>query len=228
MPASNVITDRHKPLADGAGEGRPDHGVGQRLLRHRHARACAEQRLILLGRAVAGHLVLALGGFQLGAPLFELRLGEQLVVVEPLGAGKLAARQLVGGLRIRHFGHSLGIEGSVAGHGQPRLDLRDVRLRLAGLRFHFGGGDLDERVVGTHQAARSTGVATMRPAISAATSASSCGVSVPLTRMNRINGSSTAAAADTVIATASGERGIGVGAGATPGRGTRHDNDKRK
>ena len=151
--ARDVIADRHEAFADDTGERRANHRVGQGLLRHRDPRARAQQRLILLRGAVLRHFVLALGGFELRAALVELRLREQLVVVQPLGAGELAARQLIGGLGIGHFGHPLDIECTTAGDAQPRLDLRGVRLRLARLRFDFGGGDLDERVVGAHQAA---------------------------------------------------------------------------
>ena len=109
--------------------------------------------MILLRGAVLRHFVLALGGVQLRAALLEFRLREQLVVIQPLGAGKLAARQLIGRFRMRHFGDTLGIEGATAGNAQPRLDLRNVRLRFSRLRFHFSGRDLDEGIISAHQAA---------------------------------------------------------------------------
>ena len=149
---------------------------------------------MLLQRAVARGLVLPPGGFDLCLLDVELRLRHELLFEEHPNAREVGLGQVVGRLGARHVRHAVDVEMSLRPADPSRawicatLASASVRLRL-----HLGRGDAARASAPARTCIpRSTGVATTRPAISAATSASSCAMSVPLARMKRVIGCSTA------------------------------------
>ena len=83
---------------------------------------------------------------------------------------------------------------------ESRLDLRGVGLGLGHLRLGLRGDRRTSAVPSATGVPRSTGVAMTRPAISAATSACSSAIRLPVARMKRAIGCSTAATGETATA----------------------------
>ena len=195
MPLRDVVADRDQPLGDDAGERRADDRVGERLARERDARARRLQRLILLRGAVLRRLVLLARRFDLRPALVELRLRDDALVEQRLDAGELALREV----ERRPSRSALRAPRSTSNaappvDAEPRLDLRGVGFGFLELRVGLGRREADRaRRPATTGVPRSIGVATTRPAVSAATSACSSAVSVPVARMKRAIGCSTAA-----------------------------------
>ena len=184
-------------------------GVGQRLARKRDAGARGLQHLILLRGAVLGRLVLLPRRFGLRSALVVLRLRHDALVEQRLDPGELALRQVGAGLGVLHFGNRVDVERGAAADAEPRLDLSGVRLGLLQLRVGFCRRDPNRaRPPATTGAPRSIWRATTRPAVSAATSACSSAISVPVARMNRAIGCSLAATGET--ATTGGDAGCSL------------------
>ncbi len=139
--AGHVVAHRNEALANHACKRRSHGGVGECFLRHGDARTGCEQRLVLLQGAVAGHVVLPLGGFGLRLLLIELRLREQLLLVQPLRALQFRPRQLQRRAGIRHFCDTLHDKRLSGADAEPRLDLRGVRPGFGGLRLALSRGN---------------------------------------------------------------------------------------
>ena len=195
------------------------------LARERDAGAGGLQRLVLLLGAVLRRLELLARRFDLRLALVVLRLRDDALGEQLLDAGEFRfARARSWRCAFATSGTLLTSKPAVAGWAEPRLDLRGVGLGLlhAALRSRrpTAGSSSAPWLTGVP---RSTGVETTRPPVSAATSACSSAVSVPVTRMKRAIGCSVTAAGDTDTASAARLAILGLavrGAACGAGRGS--------
>ena len=145
VPRDDIVAHRHEPLVDDAVERRTYDRVGERLARHRHARARGEKRLVLLLGAVAGDVVLPSGGVGLGVAPVEVGLGEQLPVEEHPRAIEIRLREIGRGARVGDFGDAIDLERRAASREtKPRLELGGIGAGFVRLRAYLGFGDLHQ------------------------------------------------------------------------------------
>ena len=136
--------------------------------------------------------------------LVELGLRQQLPIEQHLRALEIGLREVVGGLGVGHFGHAIDLERVRRSAVPSRASICAALASASWACARTSTSAMrTSSLPSLTRLPRSTGVATTRPAISAATSACSSAVSVPVTATNRVIGRSTAAAVATAIAVTS-------------------------